>query len=238
MMQVTGGTVKKKGWKDLNRQDFIDLSAALNGAQIARKFGVTPGAVYYRFQMFGINPQRSTRKFKPPIEEIAELYKRMSMKELADHYGVGETAVFMYLKANGVGGISRSERLSGKPKTLEHRLAMSRGMRESGSFVGENNGRWKGGVSSTNKRGRSRAEYFDWKKAVFANAAWKCQGCGKEHGVVCDCCGHRILLQAHHKVPFAERPDLRYEPSNGMALCERCHWQVHHEKLGELLETP
>lgn len=227
-----------KHWKDLTRQDFIDLNAKYSGTQIAQMFGVTPGAVYYRFRMFGVNPARSSRKFNPPKEEIEDLYKRMSMKEIASHYKVGETTVFMYLKSIGVDGISRSERLTGKPKSLQHRLAMSRSARESKSRVGELNGNWKGGVSSENLRGRSRTAYFEWKNAVIANAQWKCQGCGLEHGHVCQCCGHRVLLHAHHIKPFSEMPELRYEPSNGMALCERCHWKVHHDKSGELLETP
>jgi hypothetical protein len=235
-MQVSWGAVKS--WKDLTRQDFIDLAANYTGYKIAQMYGVTPAAVYYRFRMFGVTGKRSSRAFDPPKEELEALYGQMSMKKIAEHYGVGETAVFMRLKENGIGGISRADRLTGKPKTLEHRLAMSRGMRESGSFAGENNGRWKGGATSANLRGRSRAEYADWKNAVLANAKWKCQGCGLEHGHVCECCGHRVLLHAHHIQSFAEKPELRYEPANGQALCERCHWKVHHKQLGELLETP
>jgi hypothetical protein len=234
--QVSGDAVKS--WKDLTRQDFIELNANYTGYKIAQMYGVTPSAVYYRFRMFGINDKRSSRKFEPPKDELEALYRQMSMKKIAEHYGVGETAVFMRLKELGIGGISRAERMQGKPKTIEHRLAMSRGMRESGSFAGSANANWRGGKSRVNQTGRSKAQYADWKNAVLANAGWKCVGCGLEHGHVCECCGHRVLLHAHHIKPFSEVPELRYEPSNGQALCERCHWKVHHKKLGELLETP
>lgn len=235
-MQVTGAIVKP--WQNLTREDFVELNAQLTGYKIAQLYGVTPGAVYYRFRMFGINKSRSSKKFKPPIDEIRDLYQRMGIEDIAKHYGVGQTTVFMYLKANGIDGITTSQRLSGRPKSLEHRLAMSKAMREQKTHVGEKNGNWKGGAASLNSRGRSKAAYMDWKSAVLANAKWKCQGCGKEHGYVCECCGHRILLHCHHVKPFSEHPELRYEASNGIALCERCHWKVHHKQLGELLETP
>jgi hypothetical protein len=227
-----------KKWQELNRQDFIDMNATMTGSEIARQFGVTSGAVYYRFRMFGINGTRSSKRFAPAKDEITSLYQTMSMKELAKHYGVGETAVFMYLKLIGVDPISRSDRLSGKPKSLEHRLAMSRARRVSGLSSGEKNGNWQGGVSSANLRGRSKAAYFDWKNAVLANAVWKCQGCSLDHGHVCECCGHRVLLHAHHVKPYANHPQLRYDVSNGLALCERCHKKVHHNQSGELLEIP
>lgn len=219
-----------KEWSSLTRNDFIRLHKEHSGREVAKMYGVTPGAVYYRFRMFGISPPRKTaRKFVPPIEELKSLYQTMSMADLAKHYGVGETTIFMHLKEHGIGGISRSERLAGKPKSLEHRLAMSRSFRESGAFAGEKNPNWKGGRSSRNVRERSKAAYFEWKNAVLAKAGWKCELCGLEHGHVCECCGHRVLLHAHHLTTFSERPELRYEPSNGKSLCERCHRQEHHK---------
>lgn len=219
----------KKSWSQLEKQDFVELNKNLTAPDIAKMFGVTSGAVYYRFRMFGINPGKRNRKFNPPREELAVLYEKMPMLEIAKHYGVGETAVFMRLKEHGIGGISRSERLSGKPKSLNHRLAMSASARASGIRSGERNGNWKGGVAKDGLRARSKAAYMEWKSAVFAKAQWKCEGCSKEHGSVCVCCGHRTLLHAHHIIPFSEKPELRYEPSNGKALCEQCHWKEHHE---------
>lgn len=229
--------MQAKTWKDLSRQEFIELNNLMNGKDIANAFNVTPGAVYYRQRLFGLLASRK-RRFDPPADELRALYESMSMADIAKHYGVGETVVFMRLKDHGIGGIGRSERLSGKPKSIEHRLAMSRAQREKGSHSGERNGNWKGGSSTENLRGRSKAAYFEWKSAVLAKAQWKCQGCGKEHGHVCECCGHRILLQAHHLVAFSVDHSLRYEPSNGKALCERCHWLEHHKQLGEFGGTP
>ena len=221
-----------KNWTELDRKDFVALAAKMSGLEIARHFGVTSNAVYYRLKMFGIEASGKYRRFSPPKAELAALYKRMSMAKMAEHFGVGETVVFKRLKQHGIGGISRAERMRGKPKSLEHRLAMSESAQAGGYRAGENNGNWKGGKSGKNLRARSKAAYSEWKAAVLANAKWHCQGCGKEHGVICDCCGHRVLLHAHHIKPFDSFPDLRYEASNGKALCERCHWLEHHKKIG------
>lgn len=228
----------QKLWNELNRQDFIEMNMTMTGAEIARIFGVTSGAVYYRFRMFGVNNSRKSRKFNPPREEIEALYKQKSMKEIAEHYSVSETAVFMYIKQLGIAPISRSFRLTGKKKSVEHRLSMSRSMLDREASKGEKNPNWKGGISSSAKLGRSKSEYFKWKNSVFATASWKCQLCSLEHGSICDCCGHRSLLHAHHIKAYSEYPELRYEISNGVALCEKCHKKVHYEKSGELLETP
>lgn len=204
----------------------------MSGKQIGAKFGVTPEAVYYRLRTWGISNPRSTRRFDPPKIELAELYQKLSMKQIADHYGVGETAVFMRLKEHGIGGISRADRLLGKPKTLAHRLELSRV--RIGKQTGKSNPNWRGGKSSANKLGRSKTAFHEWRVAVFEKAGWKCEGCGSEQGGMCPHCGHRIRLHAHHVKEYSDYPELRYEVSNGKALCERCHFVEHHKQSGEV----
>lgn len=216
-----------KEWKDLTRKDFVRLNAKMSGKEIAQSFGVHHNAVYYRLKTLGISTTHKKRRFDPPKEELESLYQSKSMAEIAAHYGVGETVVFMRLKEHGISGISRSDRLTGKPKTLAHRLAMSDSAKQSGVRAGERNGNWKGGVTREAVRARSRTAYHEWKAAVLAQAKWHCVGCGKEHGSVCECCGHRILLHAHHIVSFSADESKRYDPSNGKALCERCHYLEH-----------
>jgi len=230
MFTETVMTLKK--WNQLSRQDFVELNKTMNGIEIAEKYRVHPNSVYYRLQMFGLNKPRRNRAFNPPKEELQNLYGRMSMLDIAKHYGVGETVVFKRIKQYDLPYISRSDRLSGKPKSLAHRLAMSASARESGVRSGSKNGNWKGGRTSKNRAARSKAAYHEWKAAVLANAEWKCSECGREHGHVCECCGHRILLHAHHIISFEHHPEKRYEPSNGKTLCERCHMTEHHKQIG------
>jgi hypothetical protein len=228
----------QKQWSDLTREDFVRLNRDMSGIEIARTYGVHHNAVYYRLKTFGIATTKRKRRFDPPRRELESLYREKSMAEIAKHYGVGETVVFMRLREHGIGGITRADRLSGKPKSIKHRLAMSASARESGVRAGAKNGNWKGGLSSENKSARSKMAYQEWKLAVLAAAGWRCVKCGLQHGHICQCCGHRVLLHAHHKVSFAEVPSKRYDPMNGLALCERCHRELHRGKPGELLEHP
>ena len=179
-----------------------------------------------------------SRRFSPSVEELRELYEQYSMSDIAKHYGVGETVVFKRLKEYGIGGISRSARLSGKPKSLRHRLALSESAYSSGIRKGEKNGNWKGGKALAARQARSRQSYFEWRGSVLKRAGGKCEQCGKEHGSICECCGHEVRLQAHHIKSFMENISLRYDPTNGMALCERCHSLEHYKQSRELLETP
>ncbi len=219
----------RKDWEDLTRQDVVELSKIMSGLEIAKCYGVHHNTVYWKFRVLGLTRSRKNRTFNPDRKELAELYKTHTMAELAKHYGVGETVVFTRLKEYGIAVISRSVRLTGKPKSMAHRLEMSRSTRASGVRAGSNNGNWNGGTNSANKSARSKVQYAEWKADVFQNAGWKCESCGKEHGSVCECCGHKIYLHAHHLKSFDEFPDLRYTPSNGKALCERCHYLVHYK---------
>jgi transposase-like protein len=218
----------KKQWVDLSRQEVIDLCDGKSYAQVAREFGITQPAVSYRMRMFGIR-RYNRRTFVPPFDELKRLYETMTMASIARHYGVGETVVFKRIKEYGFPLITKSTRLKGKPKTLEHRLAMSRGALASGVRAGKRNGNWKGGKSGSNRRARSKAAYHEWKAAVLKNANWRCQKCGLEHYSICDHCGHKVRLHAHHIEPFMENESLRYDPKNGEALCDRCHWMEHQE---------
>ena len=79
---------------------------------------------------------------------------------------------------------------------------------------------WKGGIKSENEKARASFEYKEWRKAVFERDKYTCQHCGDSKG------GN---LNAHHLKGFALYPELRYEVSNGLTLCEPCHEEVHRK---------
>jgi len=231
--------VSKRGeWRAITRSKLESLYKKHSGPAIAAMYDVTTGAVMYRLSFFSLRSRDSgikhspgpKRSFLPPKGELADLYGRMSMRDVAAHYGVGETIVFHRLRHYGIPVRTRAESLSGRPKTLSHRLALSRG--KVGLQIGEANPNWRGGASSKTRLARSKAAYLDWKYAVLKAANHRCQSCGIEHGKLCKHCGHRIYLHAHHIVPFCKDEKLRYEPSNGKALCERCHDQEHDKQIG------
>lgn len=72
---------------------------------------------------------------------------------------------------------------------------------------------WKGGISPLNKIIRRSLGYRIWREAVFKRDDWTCQNCKIRGGE----------LHPHHIKPFAYFPELRFEISNGVTLCAKCH---------------
>ncbi len=67
-------------------------------------------------------------------------------------------------------------------------------------------------------RKRSRAgKHGSWARAVISRDNATCQ--------MCEAVG--VELHAHHIKPYAEFPELRWDVSNGITLCHKCHWAVH-----------
>jgi len=59
---------------------------------------------------------------------------------------------------------------------------------------------------------RNTPEYRQWVERVIADS-----------NNVCACCGGTKHLHAHHIMSYADHPDLRLDPDNGIALCKWCH---------------
>jgi 5-methylcytosine-specific restriction endonuclease McrA len=62
---------------------------------------------------------------------------------------------------------------------------------------------------------RNTEEYSIWRNAVFKRDKYTCQCCHGEKG------SH--VLQAHHLKSFARYPKLRFDVTNGITLCDKCH---------------
>lgn len=77
---------------------------------------------------------------------------------------------------------------------------------------------WNNGSSGERSRAWVSREYKAWRKAVFERDNYTCQKCGDTQG------GN---LNAHHIKPFAQYKELRYDVSNGITLCEKCHIEIH-----------
>jgi len=73
--------------------------------------------------------------------------------------------------------------------------------------------RWKGGITPKNKQIRASDKYKLWIKSVFTRDNYRCCKCHKRGG----------NIEAHHIKPFYLYPELRFEVSNGMTLCVKCH---------------
>lgn len=75
------------------------------------------------------------------------------------------------------------------------------------------NNLWRGGITPAIMKIRLSAEMKQWRKAVFERDNFTCQICLKRGGE----------LEADHIQPFSLFPELRFELTNGRALCVSCH---------------
>jgi hypothetical protein len=112
----------------------------------------------------------------------------------------------------------------GKP-SLKRGVARSKGEREKIRLTvlktqkyGADHPNYKHGNNARNLDARRDPKYRAWRKAVFERDHYTCQKCGDNRG------GN---LRAHHKKPFANYPELRFEVSNGITYCNTCHELEH-----------
>lgn len=59
--------------------------------------------------------------------------------------------------------------------------------------------------------------YFTWRRKVFLRDKRTCQACGAT----------QCRIHAHHLKSYALFPKLRYVVSNGVTLCETCHFKTY-----------
>jgi hypothetical protein len=70
---------------------------------------------------------------------------------------------------------------------------------------------------------RNMPEYAEWRKAVYQRDNYTCQECGAQGKIV-----------AHHIKQWAHHPELRFDVSNGLTLCDDCHAVKHpHIRFGK-----
>ncbi|MHA1854067.1 MAG: HNH endonuclease [Candidatus Heimdallarchaeaceae archaeon] len=84
----------------------------------------------------------------------------------------------------------------------------------------ENHPMWKGGIAE--KHRPATKEYKDWRISVYKRDWFKCQDCGNH-------CKKDII--AHHLKSWKDYPKLRFEITNGITLCRKCH-KIRHKEIG------
>ena len=97
--------------------------------------------------------------------------------------------------------------------------------------------KWKKG--NRWKSSKSEVRYKSWRKSVFElNRAKR----GLRKWYVCEKCDKRLkttrALHAHHIKSWDKFPKDRYDRSNGVVLCWKCHNAFHRKYKYEALEKP
>ena len=103
--------------------------------------------------------------------------------------------------------------LKSSPETKAKVSATLRALHLSGPLAPN----WKGGITPENRAARTAVVYDDWRTFVFVRDEFTCQKCGKVGG----------RLEAHHMDSFADFPEKRLDPKNGITFCEGCHDELN-----------
>ena len=82
-----------------------------------------------------------------------------------------------------------------------------------------------GKYTAEKKRFWGTSEYRQWRETVYKRDNYTCQKCGDNKG-------HNF--NAHHIKSFVDHPKLRYEISNGITLCKKCHQITHYSVKPEI----
>lgn len=81
-------------------------------------------------------------------------------------------------------------------------------------YSGEKSPNWKGGITSTLLLERTSTTYNHWRDEVYKKDWYTCQCCGESKN---------INKNAHHLYNFSSNESLRYDVTNGILLCNKCH---------------
>ena len=242
---------------DLETLYRLYVTEQKTGPEIAKIAGVRSStSVYNWLAKYGI-PRRQARDSQRPVEPtrqmLQDLYcdQEMSIDVIAHQLGSSESSISRLLDQYGIEKRARWSKMAGwnegQPLSQEQRDRLSEiakhrtgkksprsGARLSkstraqisdslkGRFRGAENPQWKGGRKYARNQWMDRYEYKEWRAAVFERDSYTCQMCGKPST------GN---IQAHHIRPWRDFPALRFDVSNGITLCKKCHHKTKGKEL-------
>ena len=119
---------------------------------------------------------------------------------------------------------------TGKPNTGRFTKGNIAWNKSTKGIMKANSGSFKKGCISIKKignGGRGSINDKEWKRLVFEKDGYMCQECFSNNN-----------LHAHHVKNWNDYPELRFEISNGLTLCEKCHMTFHGKKDGFQKNNP
>lgn len=209
---------------------------------IADDCGTSTDVIYDWLKKYNIKTNRYTEKPDKKILENLYIKELKSTREIAKILGCSRSAVINWLKKYEIpmrtisesnhnyfkykgGKKIQSEKVKKDWENDKYRNLQSEIKKElfknnpelkiqhSAKMQGIDISEWNGFSELETKRIRKSLDYKNWQNEVFKRDDYTCQCCGKRGGV----------LHAHHLESFSDNPDLRFDISNGITLCENCH---------------
>ena len=159
--------------------------------------------------------------------------KKRSMKDISIELDCAESRVYVFMDKFGITRRTISNSNFGKKKSIEHRMYLSNAVK--GRWRGENNPNWRGGIGRVSLLPRFDADYEIWRRQIKRKFNNTCQKCGRKLGIICECCGQKILANTHHIKSVKDFPELATDINNGTLFCYQCHRDEHKltpDKLG------
>jgi len=87
--------------------------------------------------------------------------------------------------------------------------------------LGKLNPNWDGGHSPERQSKYARAAWKSLAKSILLRDDYTCQRCGLKNKLV-----------VHHIKKWSRYPELRFEPTNLLTVCEVCHRKIHSRRKG------
>ena len=206
--------------------EFLHNQLKYNCGIISRIYHVSSKTIRRQLDYFGIEYHRYLkRRYRLDTFVLINMYtkKKMSPREIANHFEVSETPIRRILKENNVLMRNQSQAHKGKhhsPKTefrkgekhrwkgTEKEDMVKRKISE--SRIGFLNPNWQGGI----QRYVDANEFREIRKIVLKRDKNICQLCGN----------NKKTLQVHHLIPYRISEDNSLE--NLISLCPSCHGKV------------
>jgi 5-methylcytosine-specific restriction endonuclease McrA len=157
---------------------------------------------YHKKRVFCSTPCKARSQSKPKVQYTC------------DHCGV----LYEDHESTGKWRSLRGHRRSFCSKTCQHDF-----------YSGENHRLWlsdRGALKAPNKSIRTSKEMRAWRETVFTRDNHTCQLCRDR-----SCAGNAVVLNAHHILPYSRHEDRRFDPNNGITLCEPCHITTRGREL-------
>lgn len=88
-------------------------------------------------------------------------------------------------------------------------------------YAGENSPAWiddRDKLKNQDHSARWSSNMADWRRSVYVRDNYTCVMCNGRSSS-----GNPVTLNAHHVRTFSKHHELRFELSNGVSLCEKCH---------------